>query len=603
MADNRTQIVISAVDQTQAALSSASRGIRSLEGAAGTLNGVLARFGPLIGAASFTSLIKGSIDAADSLNDLSKRTGLAVERLGAWKLATEQSGTDLDALATGLGKASKYMVEHGDNLKKLGITGATAEEVIIQLAGVLEKLDPEDPRRMALAMEVLGKGAGNLMPLLSEGADGVRKLVEDGKKYNQHTKESAKMADNFKDSLVKLGASFEGLGTSFSNYLLPPMTGFVNRMLEIQREANPTKKALDTLAMGAKFAFPGFAAIAAMMQGDVAPGQIKTGKIKYSNQKPSTAAIDDVLKQKAPKGPKGTTRADLFLEDMQLAASQSDKEVTGLAASFKELADQVAHAADMEDAFRNAYAQGIDNQIEADIEAYDAAQKHQEQLDHRAQTLREIIDPLAELVRRTEEYNELLNTGSITAEEYAKAIKKLGQDVGKTGDVMDEFAKSAAKNIQSAFADFLFDPFKNGLDGMLQSFGSMLQRMVAEAVAADLSKRIFGDLSGGTGGGWIGGLAEMFSGGTNYVDGEAIVGSIADFLPAFATGTDYVPNDMIAKIHKGERIVPAAQNNGSMGAVNITVNVASGTPAEVRRAAGQGAREALATMSQARRYA
>jgi uncharacterized membrane-anchored protein len=31
-------------------------------------------------------------------------------------------------------------------------------------------------------------------------------------------------------------------------------------------------------------------------------------------------------------------------------------------------------------------------------------------------------------------------------------------------------------------------------------------------------------------------------------------------LPAFATGTDFVPEDMIAQIHQGERIIPAADN-------------------------------------------
>lgn len=39
-------------------------------------------------------------------------------------------------------------------------------------------------------------------------------------------------------------------------------------------------------------------------------------------------------------------------------------------------------------------------------------------------------------------------------------------------------------------------------------------------------------------------------------------------LPSFAVGTNYVPQDMVAQIHKGERIVPEADNRALMAAVS-----------------------------------
>ena len=52
-------------------------------------------------------------------------------------------------------------------------------------------------------------------------------------------------------------------------------------------------------------------------------------------------------------------------------------------------------------------------------------------------------------------------------------------------------------------------------------------------------------------------------------------------LPSFDIGTNFVPHDMIAQIHKGERIIPASQNNGTMGSTyNITVNAGSNASAE-----------------------
>lgn len=40
-------------------------------------------------------------------------------------------------------------------------------------------------------------------------------------------------------------------------------------------------------------------------------------------------------------------------------------------------------------------------------------------------------------------------------------------------------------------------------------------------------------------------------------------------IPQFATGTPYVPQDMLAIVHKGEAIIPAAQNNGGSGGLTV----------------------------------
>ena len=54
---------------------------------------------------------------------------------------------------------------------------------------------------------------------------------------------------------------------------------------------------------------------------------------------------------------------------------------------------------------------------------------------------------------------------------------------------MSVFAEQAAKNMQDAFAEFLFDPFKDGLGGMLEGFAQTLRKMAAELVAAKLFEK------------------------------------------------------------------------------------------------------------------
>jgi hypothetical protein len=48
----------------------------------------------------------------------------------------------------------------------------------------------------------------------------------------------------------------------------------------------------------------------------------------------------------------------------------------------------------------------------------------------------------------------------------------------------------------------------------------------------------------------------------NY--GTSVANNFADNLPSYAVGTNYVPNDGVAMIHQGERIIPAAQNASLM---------------------------------------
>jgi hypothetical protein len=192
--------------------------------------------------------------------------------------------------------------------------------------------------------------------------------------------------------------------------------------------------------------------------------------------------------------------------------------------------------------------------------------------------------------------------GRISAVQFEEAaVTALGNTAEKaieTGDVMTEFTKSAAEGMQRAFADFLFDPFKDGMDGMLKGFGQTLQRMIAEAVAADLANRMFGDMSGGKVGGWIGAAFSAIGGlfGGARASGGPVASNVA-YLVGERGPELFVPNTA------GAILPNSALSSGGGQTINLTVNVASGTPAEVRRAAGAGAREALAAFSQSQRYA
>ena len=75
-------------------------------------------------------------------------------------------------------------------------------------------------------------------------------------------------------------------------------------------------------------------------------------------------------------------------------------------------------------------------------------------------------------------------------------------------------------------------------------------------------------------------IADVLVGRGKPGGGGGMFGSVLGFfgLPSFAVGTSYVPREMVAQIHKGERIVPANQNRPGTGGVtlNSVVNIRSG---------------------------
>jgi tape measure domain-containing protein len=114
-----------------------------------------------------------------------------------------------------------------------------------------------------------------------------------------------------------------------------------------------------------------------------------------------------------------------------------------------------------------------------------------------------------------------LKAGVIDDKQAKELFDQLGKsynenfiDPAKTAtSELSEFSTQAARNMQDAFADFLFDPFSDGIGGMAEGFSNALRRMVAEASAAQLFNALLGKDYGKTGelGGILGSFAESIT--------------------------------------------------------------------------------------------
>ena len=102
-------------------------------------------------------------------------------------------------------------------------------------------------------------------------------------------------------------------------------------------------------------------------------------------------------------------------------------------------------------------------------------------------------------------FRRLFEEGFISQEQLDLIGKGIEEKFKGTFDVMTEFAIQAARNIESALADFLYDPFEDGLDGMLRGFGDTLRKMTSQLLANALLQQFLKSFGGG--GGILGAVA------------------------------------------------------------------------------------------------
>ena len=234
------------------AADSTTQAFAKMEGAASKAGSVLAGLGLAVGAIGLATTafnkFAGAITQLDDLNDLSKRTAVSVETLGALKIAAEQSGTSLEGLATGLKRLQKAQIAAADGDEKmqatlsiLGVTAREPERALVQLARAFESLDEQS--RVEVATR-LGKGFDALIPLLSGGAAELERMIIVGRQLNPVTKQSAEEADRFNDALIALKASSNSLWTRLASDALPSLARIAEAMREAQQESGSLKAAL-----------------------------------------------------------------------------------------------------------------------------------------------------------------------------------------------------------------------------------------------------------------------------------------------------------------------------------------------------------------------
>ena len=531
------------MSKARSTVDSAMQGIKSAADLAKTALGAL---GVVLSVDAFRGMVSGAIESMDALHRLNLQTGITVETLSALRPIAKAGGTDLDTLAGMVNKLEKNMLafaqtgagKAADAFKQLGYSQE-------QVSAGLKNMDtflPEFAKRLiatgvggeqaGLAMQLMAKGGAAALPVLNE-------LAKAGELHAKVTTEQAEAAHRFEASMVKLGEESNRLKISFANALLPSLNDITQAMLDARKAGDGFWGSMHEGAKKAMQAMLGW-----NTAGDLNDVSKKIVKL-----------TDDYLALEAAqeKGVKSGSRA----VQMQTLKAEIDALIKkrdileGIAKLEQPAKEEKKKQADL------AELGGKGGMDKATADAWALQKKQVEQFNH---------DYWESIQERNEVEQRLIAEGQIAAaEEYRRAreleLKQMLEFIDAENDraiaqgkaYLDALKKgaketsSAARELGLTFSSAFEDAVLHGekLSKVLQGLAKDVQRIffrktVTEPLA-DLASSVFKNFN------W------------------------RSLLPSFDIGTPYVPQDMVAMVHKGEAIIPASQNTGGMGG-GVTVN-------------------------------
>ena len=634
---------------------------------ADAINKAFSKMGKKIGLAAtaaggaIAAMVVSTANAAKEISNLANLSGAGTEEFQRFAAGAKSVGIEQDKLGDIFKdfreKVGEFVQTGGGGMKdffeqiapKVGITAdafrnLSGPQALQLYVDTLEKAGLSQ-EQMSFYLESMASDTTALIPLLRDGGKEMTALGDAASKTGQiMDNETIKSSVELKKQMDEFQGIMRGITNQIAAAVIPGLSSMAGEFLKVARDVGVAQASIIT--------FGGVVARALKMD-EIGKAQREIGAV--------TARIDFLNKRmeatsKLPWGGLMQPGIRKELEEQLALRAKLNEQLKASTATPAPTADmygpklppgfvkptnevwtppgKTTPAKTPRTSSARASTTKEDAPFIGPMPNVDMMEKYLE-LEREAVSLRRSLMTDGEIRNEQEaKYFELLGEGLITQEEFNRAMGDLAPKAIEAMTEMDEFAKSAAQNMQSAFADFLFDPFKDGLGGMLKGFGQTMQRMIAEAASAQLMKAMFGDM-GKTGsiGGWAGqalGLAGALFGGGSGAAASGAAGAAAGASSyaasaseltksAFSFGGFRASGGSVATGHAymvGERgpemFVPSSagailptgtQPGGQRSEYNINVTVPAGSSQETRRAAAAGAREALGFINQAGRYA
>ena len=209
--------------------------------------GLMATMGVSISVAGLINVGKQSLETMDRLDELSEKVGVGAEMLQVLEYQAKLSGLSQEALATGLGKLSKNMLEvssgggsAGDAFKALGLDVKDAsgnlkssDQMLLEIADKFSRME-DGAAKTGLSMQLFGRSGKELIPMLNQGKEGINSVRQEMERLGILVDEKTiRLGGQVNDQFDKMGMAAKGLAVNIMGSLLPALDNATKAMLEM----------------------------------------------------------------------------------------------------------------------------------------------------------------------------------------------------------------------------------------------------------------------------------------------------------------------------------------------------------------------------------
>lgn len=430
--------------------------------------------------------------AGDEMLTLATRTGRSVESLSQLDFIARRSNTSIESLLKSQDQFAKKLGATDEEgkaaVKALDELGLTANKLRTmspdqQLDAIAEAMESiTDPTaRARIEMALLGKAGTDLDPVLRGGAAGLKAMREEADRLGlTMTTLEAERLQHLDDQIEATTALWRKMKTELVSLIATPVAAYLeivtqglmgwkvmlgatglemedlnNRFEELIARRRTLQDEQKHIGVSARRTEE-LDAIKAEM------ALIKEKQEYLFQEGQARAHWDAAQAAERARQADASDKAKKKLEDEAEAAKEAAKSYARMTAEIKAAVD----------------ADNLMNELEV---RYPTALLDKDQFDA-----------------------ELAKTGGMVQDQadenqkiFSDMYQELATEFTETQDAMSVVADQGWRNLQSAAAEFFFDPFKDGLDGMLLGFVNILRQMVAEAAAAKLFEALGAGSSGG----------------------------------------------------------------------------------------------------------